>query len=97
MKETIDAANFKKYLEDWEYQSSLSSSLEYRGMIPATIADIKNRQSKDSLNTDDSKGTLDISYHSKISNALRPSIMKKRAAIQQLDDSNRYFYDNKRN
>jgi hypothetical protein len=50
-------------------------------MIPATMADIKNRQSKDSLNTDDSKGTLDISYHSKISNALRPSIMKKRAAI----------------
>jgi len=60
LKLSLDSVNFRKYLEDWEYHSSLSSSLEHRAVMPAHLTETKKRLSKDSFNTDDSKGSKEI-------------------------------------
>jgi hypothetical protein len=60
MKLSLDSVNFRKYLEDWEYQTSLSSSLEHRAVMPANLTENKKRLSKDSFNTDDSRGSKEI-------------------------------------
>lgn len=95
MKLSLDSVNFRKYLEDWEYHSSLSSSLEHKTVLPASLAENKKRLSKDSFHTDDSKGTIETGSQGRISNMMRPSNIKKRVKIEQ-DDSNLYMYDNKR-